>query len=94
MNYKFHFHGTITVARKDAPNDKFSIEPIIDCVIKTPSWVKGKFPNLNEVTTDDSIFHSFLKAQLENMYPDFNIDFELYKSELNEYNPEGKEAID
>ncbi len=74
MNFKYYFHGKISVSPKDSPGDYFTIEPRIECIIMPPLFMLGKkIPN----TPDDEVIIEIISSQpIEDPIPiDPNIEF-------------------
>lgn len=104
MNFKYYFHGKISVSPKDSPGDYFTIEPRIECIIMPPLFMLGKkIPD----TPDDEVLHfmkhilkvmkvmiQIISSQLESMYPDYNIKIELNESYIEEIPIEDPIPID
>ena len=82
MNYKCKLHAKVIVSPKEFPDQVFSIEMMLDSKLQfPPGFIESKKEKVSSLSLD---FDSVLKASLENMYPDFNIDFEIYHSEVTE----------
>lgn len=91
MNFKYYFHGKISVSPKDSPGDYFTIEPRIECIIMPPLFMLGKkIPN----TPDDGVIIEIISSQLESMYPDYSIKIELIESYIEEIPIEDPIPID
>lgn len=91
MNFKYYFHGKISVSPKDSPGDYFTIEPRIECIIMPPLFMLGKkIPD----TPDDEVMIQIISSQLESMYPDFNIKIEINESYTEEIPIEDPIPID